>query len=396
MKKLALGSLTVLTICSTLVHADQVVLDDQIVDGSICAGQDCVNGESFGFDTIRLKENNLRIKFQDTSSTSSFPSNDWQITANDSSNGGANKFSIDDIDSGRTPFTIEAGAPSNSLYVDDAGKVGIGTSTPVVELHIPNGDTPTLRLEQDGSSGFTAQTWDVAGNETNFFIRDATNGSTLPFKIRPGAPHNSLYIDTDGDIGIGIAGPSILTSSGADASIHVRRTDGAASILVEEDSGSESNSRTQLELRNNGTAQVALIDESADGGDWRFQNFQNAFRITAAGTGGAEMTMDTSGNVVFRGTVSANGGGATLPDYVFEKDYKLMPLDSLKDFIQENNHLPNIPSQHDVANNGHIINMTSLQYKLLEKIEELTLYTLKQQEIIEQQGKNIAALQIAR
>ncbi|NNC99234.1 MAG: hypothetical protein HKN85_03540, partial [Gammaproteobacteria bacterium] len=113
--------------------ADQQILDDLIVDGSICAGQDCVNGESFGFDTLRLKENNLRIRFVDTSSTASFPTNDWQLTANDSSNGGANKFSIDDIDGGRTPFTIEAGAPTNSLFVDDGGRIGLGTGTPVVE-----------------------------------------------------------------------------------------------------------------------------------------------------------------------------------------------------------------------------------------------------------------------
>jgi hypothetical protein len=61
------------------VAKDQVILDDLIVDGSLCVGMDCVNGESFGFDTIRLKENNLRIKFQDTSSTASFPNRDWQI-----------------------------------------------------------------------------------------------------------------------------------------------------------------------------------------------------------------------------------------------------------------------------------------------------------------------------
>lgn len=179
---------------------DQVILDDLIVQGSICAGFDCVNGESFGFDTLRLKENNLRIKFQDTSTSASFPTRDWQITANDSSNGGANKFSIDDIDGGRTPFTIEAGAPSHSLYVDDAGRIGLGTSTPVVEMHVKDGDTPTLRLEQDGSSGFGPQTWDVASNETNFFIRDATNGSKLPFRIRPGAPQSSLDIKADGGL----------------------------------------------------------------------------------------------------------------------------------------------------------------------------------------------------
>jgi len=201
------------------VLADHVILDDLIVDGSACVGQDCVNGESFGFDTLRLKENNLRIKFQDTSNTASFPSNDWQITANESSNGGKNKFSIDDIDGGRTPFTVEAGAPTNSLYVESSGEIGLGTSTPVVEIHVKEGDTPTLRLEQDGSSGFTPQTWDIAGNESGFFVRDVTNGSTLPFRILPGADSQTLVITGDEKIGIG-AGTS------PDAKFHIENTSG--------------------------------------------------------------------------------------------------------------------------------------------------------------------------
>lgn len=187
---------------------DQQILDDLIVQGSGCIGQDCSNGESFGFDTIRLKENNLRIRAFDTSNSASFPSNDWQITFNDTSNGGANKFSIDDIDGGRTPLTIEAGAPSHSFYVDDGGRIGLGTSTPVVELHVVDGDSPTLRLQQDGSSGFTAQTWDVAGNEANFFVRDVTNGSQLPFKIIPGADHDSLVVAANNNIGIGTKSPA--------------------------------------------------------------------------------------------------------------------------------------------------------------------------------------------
>lgn len=186
---------------------DQVILDDLIVDGSVCVGFDCVNGESFGFDTIRLKENNLRIKFHDTSSSASFPSNDWQITINDSNNGGRNMFAIDDIDGGKTPFLIEAGAPTSSLYVDSGGRIGIGTSQPVVGIHRKNGNTPTLRLEQDGSSGFTPQTWDVAGNEAGFFVRDATNNSTLPFRIFPGAPSNAITIHASGRVGIGTTSP---------------------------------------------------------------------------------------------------------------------------------------------------------------------------------------------
>lgn len=191
-----------------MAEDDQVFLDDVIVDGSLCVGQDCVNGENFGFDTQRLKENNLRIHFDDTSNSASFPSNDWRIAINDSNNGGASYFAIQDATAGTTPMTIKAGAGNNALYVSNSGgNVGMGTASPVVELHITDGDSPTMRLEQNGASGWTPQTWDVAGNETNFFVRDVTNGSKLPFKIRPGAPDNSIYIDAEGDIGLGTANP---------------------------------------------------------------------------------------------------------------------------------------------------------------------------------------------
>ena len=187
---------------------DFVINDDLIVDGSGCIGFDCVNGESFGFDTLRLKENNLRIKFDDTSVAASYPRTDWQLTANDSANGGASKFSIDDISGNRTPLTVEANSRSHALYVDDGGRIGSRTSTPSTEFHTVDGDTPTVRLEQDGSSGFAPQTWDVAGNETNFFVRDVTNGSSLPLRIRPGAPTSSLFIDAEGNVGVGTSSPA--------------------------------------------------------------------------------------------------------------------------------------------------------------------------------------------
>ena len=60
-------------------------------------------------------------------------------------------------------------------------------------------DTPGVRLFQTGVS-FTTQTWDVAGNEANFFVRDLTGGSKLPFRIRPGAPTSSIDIGANGDV----------------------------------------------------------------------------------------------------------------------------------------------------------------------------------------------------
>jgi hypothetical protein len=97
--------------------ADNVVADDQVVQGKLCVGTPCIDGESFANPALRVK-------------------------------------------------------------VDD---------------------TPAINLVQTGSS-FTAQTWDVAGNEANFFVRDATNGSRLPFRIRPGAPTSSIDIAATGEV----------------------------------------------------------------------------------------------------------------------------------------------------------------------------------------------------
>jgi hypothetical protein len=356
--------------------ADQVIPDDLIVQGSICTGFDCVNGENFGFDTIRLKENNLRIKFEDTS-VGTFPTQDWQLTANDSASGGVNRFSIEAISpTASTPFTIEAGSNTNALFVDDGGRVGFGTATPVLDLHVVSGNTPALRLEQDGSSGFTAQTWDVAGNEAVFFVRDVTSGSRLPFKIQPGASTTSLVLASDGDVGVGTLNPGTL-NSGGDVALQVSRSDGSASILVEETNATTAQ-RTLLELRNRGRVDFSMNDSV--NGVWSFSNANNAsqFIITKTGTGVNEMVLDSGGQVTFAGVVRANGGAATLPDYVFEPDYALMPLDELSRFVAEHKHLPNVPSRQEVEADGGFINMTQMQYQLLEKIEELALYAIDQ------------------
>jgi hypothetical protein len=191
------------------VYADVVHADDVIITSSECVGFDCLTDgtESFGFDTLRLKENNLQIHFEDTSSTGSFPTNDWRILINSSASGGTSYFSVEDSTAAKRPFTIEAGAATNSLYLKGS-RVGLGTSLPVLKLHLVQGDTPAVRLDQDTSSGWTAQVWDVAGNETSFFVRDTTGGSKLPFRIQPGTPTNTVTLKNSGFVGIGTWEPS--------------------------------------------------------------------------------------------------------------------------------------------------------------------------------------------
>jgi hypothetical protein len=267
--------------------ADQVIPDDLIVQGSECVGFDCVNNESFGFDTIRLKENSTRIKFEDTS-VGSFPSNDWQLTANDSASGGSNKFSIEDITGSRVPFTITAGASTNSIFVDSTGRVGLRTSTPVLDLHINTSNTPALRLEQNNSGGFTAQTWDIGANEANFFVRDVTGGSKLSFRIRPGAPTSSVDISSDGDVGVGTGSPDsklhVLSSAGGDAHLHVEETNGTTLL------------RTMVEIENNGASRLNFVD-NAVAATWGINNNGGTLNMIKSGAGLTASTLTGAGTL---------------------------------------------------------------------------------------------------
>ena len=266
---------------------DVVTADDEIIQGSLCVGLDCVNNESFGFDTIRLKENNDRIKFDDTSTSAGFPNHDWQLTANDSASGGANKFSIEDITAATVPFTVTGSAPTNSMFIDSTGRLGLRTSTPVLDIHVATSNTPAMRLEQNNSGGFTAQTWDIAGNEANFFVRDVTGGSRLPFRIRPGAPTSSIDIAASGNVGVGTASPS--------QKLHVFQTVDANSLVVSENSS-------------NTTSADAAFQTRADTAVLSFQSHATARTISRFGVtlGGWNEMLSSAGTGFAIGTLGAN------------------------------------------------------------------------------------------
>ncbi len=332
----------------------QVFNTDLIVEGSACIGIDCTANESFGFDTLRLKENNLRIKFDDTSASASFPGNDWQLTANDSGNGGANKFAIDDITNNKTPFTVEANSPNHTLFVASEGRIGVKTNTPVVDIHVKEGNTPTLRLEQDGSDGFQSQVWDVAGNETNFFIRDVSNSSSLPFRIEPGASENRVYLDSNNNVGIGLANPA--------ANLHVQSSDGGADEL--------------LKLSNTGGSFITMENRTT-GGSW-FMTHENAapnsfnfsYELPAGGFV-VPMRMTTTGNVTVLGTLTTGGttcGGGC--DLVFTEDYKLPTIEEHAAQMWENNYLPNVGPTIE----NEPFNLTEKTGGMLNELEKAHIY----------------------
>lgn len=173
---------------------DTEISDDLLAGDNLCVGLDCFTGMDFGLDRIIVQSNNLRLYFNDTSSSSSFPNRDWRLIANDSNNGGANYFAIEDATAANQVFRISAGAPESSLTVAPNGDVGVGTLTAQQDMHVVRGDSPTLRLDQDASGGYSPQVWDVGGNESQFYVRNSSASDAIPFRILPNAISGLLTV----------------------------------------------------------------------------------------------------------------------------------------------------------------------------------------------------------
>ena len=80
------------------------------------------------------------------------------------------------------------------------------------------------------------------------------------------------------------------------------------------------------------------------------------------------------------------------PDYVFEKSYALLPMDELEKYIIFHKNLPNIPSAKEMTDEGSI-NVSEMQFKLLEKVEELTLYLIQLKKDNETLQKRVCVLE---
>jgi hypothetical protein len=158
-----------------------------------------------------------------------------------------------------------------------------------------------MRLEQNSGGGFTAQTWDIAGNEANFFVRDVTGGSRLPFRIRPGAPTSSIDIAASGNVGIGTASPTNIQSNSP--VLHIFGT--GPSIRIQD---SASGGDWNLIARNGASTNLFRIYDNANAAD--------RLDINASGNVGIGTTSPTSklqvvGLSVFANNAAAVAGGLT-------------------------------------------------------------------------------------
>lgn len=261
------------------------------------------------------------------------------------------------------------------LSISDAGKVGIGTTAPNYKLHINDGDlfvqsgAGSIRLGNDLSNQWKFTT---TSDGSDLRMENSTDGSNFT------AHH---YFDQSGTVGIGngfiTPGAQLhVTSAGS----NVIRMNGANPFLTIYDN----TAGYKGYLGFNGS-EIVL---GGAGTRLRFASGGNRMAINTDGT----IVIGSSNNPATGYLLSVNGKAIceelkvqlspNWPDYVFNSDYKLMPLEDLEKSIIKNKHLPNIPSAADItADKGFEVG--EMNRKLLEKVEELTLY------IIELNKKNI-------
>lgn len=163
-------------------------------------------------ETLVLQGQNPRLTFDDNSGTPQM----WDLY------GDHTGLDVIDSTAGTAPFHLDPGALDNSLVILSNGKVGFGTSNPLMSLHVAtSGLFPTLRLETTGAA---PRVWDLSAHAQGFDLLDVNNSNAIPFSVQAGAPTNSLYVASNGRVGLGTSVPTALFHAQKSAEAGVAET----------------------------------------------------------------------------------------------------------------------------------------------------------------------------
>ncbi len=248
-------------------------------------------------------------------------------------------------------------------------------------LQITYGTSGQLQIANSGATT-SAEYWLQVRDNGFFHFRDNKNGKNV-IEIEPNANTQSLRIrPTDVQIGnnLIINGNLEVKSQSAYFDYNHGLVFGGSryNFLRADASGTEA-----MKLAYAGSVSI-LIDSDNSGVSSKFRILSNN---TSVASGSELLIIKEDGETTINGDTFVQGNietkkvkvtvtPGTVPDYVFKHDYELRSLSELERFITKNSHLPNIPSAKEVETNGQDIG--EMQLKLLEKIEELTLYVIEQ------------------
>ncbi len=278
------------------------------------------------------------------------------------------------------------------------GNVGIGTLSPISKLSVLGQNAEffsgtaenTMIVGRNTSEKFQFRTTDDHGyldyiqdSDSNgphvLYIRNLAQGSHSNNDIQLETSSGKLILKKDGNVGVGTISPSSIfeVKSSNNNSIRLNRGGTPAISFLPNDGDSHFHISHTLDNR-------LTISQGSNVGDGKLLTIVNNGSV-GIGTTSPDSKLTVKGNIhaeEVKVDLSVPG-----PDYVFKEGYDLKSLEEVQNYIKTHGHLPNIPSAQEMEANG--IQLGEMNMKLLEKIEELTLYIIK----LEKENKKILEIE---